>query len=227
VELVPVIRSLGARVVALTGPPHGTLARLADLALCWGEAREADATGLVPTVSAALTLALGDALTVAVMEARGFGTGQYRLFHPSGAIGTKLTLRVVDLLRGPTTNPTVAVTATFGEALEAVTRHTWGGVSVVDGARRLVGILTDGDIRRTIQVFRGSVADLLASPVAERMTRNPATVRADALAIDALRLMEEHRPRPLNLLAVVDEEGRAVGVLHIHTLVQAGLAEDR
>lgn len=226
-ELVPTIRNLGAKVIALTGPSHSPLAKAADVALCWGEIREADAMGLVPTVSAALTLAIGDALTVAVMERRGFGASDYRLFHPSGAIGTKLTLRVIDLLRGPHTHPHMRDGGTFAEAIEVLTRHTLGGVSVVDAQGRLVGLLTDGDVRRTIQVAKGDVATLLGRPIGEVMTRSPVTVRPEALAIDALRVMEGHQPRPINLVPVVDEHGRAVGMLHVHTLVQAGLTGER
>ncbi len=226
-ELVPVMRNLGAKVIALTGAANGALAQEADVALCWGEMREADSTGLVPTVSAALTLGLGDALTVAVMEQRGFGVGDYQLFHPSGAIGTKLTMRVLDLLRGPHTNPCVQATATFGEALEVVTRNTLGGVSIVDDAGKLVGIITDGDVRRCMQVASGSVADLLARPVSELMTADPTAVRAESLAIDALRTMEDRKPTPIMLLPVIDEEDRAVGMVHLHTLVQAGLTSDR
>lgn len=224
VDLVPVMKNLGARVIALTGNAASPLGRAADLALVWGEMREADATGLVPTVSAALTLAMGDALTVALMERRGFGASQYRLFHPSGAIGAKLTLRVIDLLRGPHTNPTVPESATFQQALDAVTRSTLGGVSVVDADGRLVGLITDGDVRRTIQVAQGSVGALLSRPAREVMSQGPTSIGPEALALDALRRMEEHKPRPINLICVADAAGRAVGLLHVHTLVQAGLA---
>ncbi len=227
IELVPVIRDLGAKMIALTGAPNSALGRDADVVLSWGEIEEADTTGLVPTVSAALTLALGDALTVALMQRRGFDAGDYRLFHPSGAIGTKLTLRVIDLLRGPHTNPTVPEDATFQEALEVVTRGTQGGVNVVDAEGKLVGLMTDGDVRRCIQVAEGSVGDLLATPVSELMTTTPTTTAADTLAIEALRAMESHKPRPVYLLPVVDADGRAVGLLHVHTLVQAGLTSDR
>lgn len=227
IDLVPVIKDLGAKVVALTGPEESALVRMADVALTWGEIREADATGLVPTASAALTLAIGDALTIALMERRGFGMGQYRIFHPSGSIGTKLTLRIVDILRGPHTNPIVLRQATFQEALDVMTRNTLGGVNVIDDERRLVGILTDGDVRRCMQKASGSVGDLLARPIEELMTPDPTSVRADVLAIDALRTMEEHTPRPIYLLPVVDEEGRAVGLVHVHDLVQAGLTSDR
>ncbi len=227
IELVPVMRELGAKIIALTGAEQSPLAQASEVVLSWGEIREADPTGLVPTVSAALTLALGDALTVALMEQRGFGMGDYRLFHPSGAIGTKLTLRIVDLLRGEHTNPCVPQTASFAQTLEVVTRNTQGGVNVVDEDGKLVGILTDGDVRRTMQVASGSVGDLLARPVRELMTRGPTAVPAAALAIDALRLMEDHQPRPIFLLPVVDDEGRPVGLVHIHALVQAGLTSDR
>lgn len=226
-ELVPTMRNLGAKVIAFTGPPESPLARAADVALCWGEFREADPTGLVPTVSAALTLALGDALTVALMERRGFSTDDYRLFHPSGAIGTKLTLRVVDLVRGDHTNPIVDQGASFEEALERVTTSTLGGTSVVDEHGKLVGILTDGDVRRCMQGATGSVGDLLARPIGELMTREPTAIDSETLALDALRLMEGHKPRPIYLLPVVDAEGRPVGMIHLHTLVQAGLTADR
>jgi arabinose-5-phosphate isomerase len=227
VDLVPVMKNLGARVIAMTGSATSALGRAADLTLAWGEVREADSMGLVPTVTAALTLALGDALTVAVMERRGFGAGQYRLFHPSGAIGTKLTLRVIDLLRGPHTNPTVPLDATFQEALAAVTKGTLGGVSVVDAAGRLVGLITDGDVRRTIQRAGGTVEALLQRPAREVMTRTPTTARPEMLAFDALHVMERHQPGQLNLLPVVDAEGRAVGMIRLHDLVQAGLAAER
>ncbi len=227
IELVPVMRNLGAKIIALTGGDQSPLAKASEVVLCWGEIREADPTGLVPTVSAALTLALGDALTVALMQQRGFGMGDYRLFHPSGAIGTKLTMRIVDLLRGAHTNPVVAETATFAEALEQVTSNTLGGTSVVDDAGALTGILTDGDVRRCMQQASGSVSDLLARPVSELMTRGPTSVNISVLALDALRTMEGHEPSPIFLLPVIDDDGRPVGMVHLHTLVQAGLASDR
>jgi arabinose-5-phosphate isomerase len=227
VDLVPVMKNLGARVIAFTASANSTLGRAADLTLAWGELKEADPMGLVPTVTSAVTLALGDALTVAVMERRGFGAGQYRLFHPSGAIGTKLTLRVIDLLRGPHTNPTVPDAATFQQALDAVTRGTLGAVSVVDATGRLVGLVTDGDVRRTIQRAGGSVADLLERPVGEVMTRRPTVVAPDRLAFEALEVMERHQPGQLNVLPVVDADGRAVGMIRLHDLVLAGLTAER
>lgn len=230
--VVPSFRVIGAKVVALTGPAASPLARAADVALCYGEVREADPTGVVPTVSGALTLALGDALTVAVMTRRGFRAKDYALVHPSGAIGRKLTLKVEHLLRGADTNPVVPMTAPFQAAIDALTKVPIGGVSVVDADGRLVGLLTDGDVRRTIAASDGSVRDLLARPVREFMTRRPTSIPADMLAIDALRTMETHTPRPVYVLPVVGAPGSAnagvvVGMIHMHTLVQAGLTSGK
>jgi arabinose-5-phosphate isomerase len=222
-DLLPVIRGLGAQVIALTASRSSPLAREAHVALCWGEVAEADPLGVVPTVSSALTLALGDALTVAVMTRRGFGAKDYALVHPSGAIGRKLTLRVVDLLRGDETNPRVRETATFSEAVTAISRHHLGGVSVVDAGGRLAGLVTEHDVRRAMETAKGTVADLLARPVADLMTRTPTSVPADALAFEALRTMETHRPRPVFLVPVVEATGKVVGMINLHSLMQAGL----
>jgi arabinose-5-phosphate isomerase len=226
-DLIPTIKSLGAGVIALTGPKSSALARAADIALTWGDVREADPLGVVPTVSSALTLALGDALTVAVMCKRGFGAKDYALVHPSGAIGRKLTLRVVDLLRGDETNPRVSDTASFHDALAAITKFVLGGVSVVDRDGRLVGLVTDGDVRRSMASAKGTVAALLALPVSAVMAKKPTVVAPDVLAFEALRVMETHQPRPVNLLPVVDSTGRAVGLIRLHDLVQAGLTSSK
>ena len=227
VDLVPVIKTLGAALVVLTGPKSSPLARAADVALCWGEAKEADPLGVVPTVSAALTLALGDALTVAVMTRRGFAAKDYALVHPSGAIGRKLTLRVVDLLRGDETNPRVGAGATFADAVAAISKHHLGGVSVVDGEGRLAGLVTERDVRAAMETADGTVQALLARPVTAVMTRTPTAVPADALAFDALRTMEGHRPRPVFLVPVVDAAGRVVGMINLHSLMQAGLTSGK
>ena len=229
-DLLPVVRDIEAKVIAFTASPHSPLARAADLALCWGTFKEADPMELVPTTSSAVTLALGDALTVAVMEqrmARGdFDRQRYHLFHPSGAIGAKLRTRVADLLRGDHTNPRVTDRASFGAALDEISQKLLGGVSIVDQEERLVGIFTDGDVRRTIQQAGGTAEALLETPITDWMTRGPTVVHHAQLAVEALTLMENHQPRPIFLLPVVDDEGRAVGMIHLHDLVRAGLAED-
>jgi arabinose-5-phosphate isomerase len=227
VDLVPVIQTLGAKLIVLTGPRSSPLARAADVALCWGEAKEADPLGVVPTVSSALTLALGDALTVAVMTRRGFAAKDYALVHPSGAIGRKLTLRVVDLLRGDETNPRVASDATFGDAVAAISKHHLGGVSVVDGTGRLAGLVTERDVRAAMERAKGTVKALLGKPVTAVMTKTPTSVAADALAFDALRTMESHKPRAVFLVPVVDGAGVVVGMINLHSLMQAGLTSGK
>ncbi len=229
-DLLPVVRDIEAKVIALTATAHSPLARASDLALCWGALKEADPMELVPTTSSAVTLALGDALTVAVMDqrmARGdFDRQRYHLFHPSGAIGAKLRTRVADLLRGNHTNPRVPDTASFATALDEISQKLLGGVSVVDDDGRLVGIFTDGDVRRTIQQAGGTAEALLETSITAWMTKSPTVVHHAQLAVEALQLMENHQPRPIFLLPVVDDDGRAVGMIHLHDLVRAGLAED-
>jgi arabinose-5-phosphate isomerase len=229
VDLLPVIRRLGVKVVAITADAGSTLGRLSDVCLCLGRAHEADLNGLIPTTSTTMTLALGDALTVALMEARNFTPADFALLHPKGALGKRLTLKVGDLLRGESTNPVVSDSATFEEALRVITRFKLGGVSVIDSDGLMVGILTDGDVRRINERFAaegGSVAAMMATPVLELMKRDPMAVAADTLAYDALAIMEGHQPRPIFILPVYLEAepgGRIpVGMLHLHALVQAG-----
>lgn len=223
--LLPPVKHIGAPVIAITGNCESTLARNADVVLELPKSPEADPHNLVPTTSTTLTLALGDALTVTLMQARGFSPQDFAVFHPQGMLGKRLTLIVGDLLRGEETNPVVANTASFGEALEVITRYMLGGVSVVDSDGRLAGIVTDGDVRRIIRRFivkGGTVAEAIATPVGELMTADPSVILCDTLAYDALKLMENHRPRPIFLLPVVDSERHPVGMLHLHALVQAG-----
>jgi arabinose-5-phosphate isomerase len=229
VELLPVIKSLGIPVIAMTARADSTLARMADAALLLGEVQEADPHNLVPTTSTTLALALGDALTVALMEARGFTPADFAVLHPKGMLGKRLTLLVRDLLRGAETNPVVSESASFAEALSVITRFKLGGTSVVDTDGALVGIVTDGDVRRINERFAsegGSVAAMMATPVRGLMIREPSSVHVDTLASQALSEMENHKPRPIFILPVyeLDDAQRRipVGMLHLHALVQAG-----
>jgi len=229
-SLLLAVKHIGVPVVAITANEGGSLARQAEVVLALGDAQEADPHNLVPTTSTTLTLALGDALTVALMEARGFTPEDYAVFHPHGMLGKRLTLQVGHLLRGPETNPTVGRQATFGEALEEITRFLLGGVSIVEADGRLAGIITDGDVRRIIRRFTkegGTVAEAISTPVEQLMTTSPTFVDADALAYDALKLMENHKPRPIFILPVVDSSHHPVGMLHLHALVQAGFKTSR
>lgn len=224
-DLIPAAKSFGALLIGITAHPESTLARLADVALLIGDVREADPYNLVPTTTTTLSLALGDALVVALMRAKGVTPERFAVLHPKGMLGKRLTLQVADLLNGESTNPRVPVTASFHEALEVITRYTLGGTSVVDAAGHLAGILTDGDVRRIIARFGvdgTSVSEVLATPVSELMTANPKRVSGELLAFEVLGLMENNKPRPIFVMPVVDTENRPIGLLHLHALVQAG-----
>jgi arabinose-5-phosphate isomerase len=223
--LLPPIKHLGVPVVAITGSLGSTLARDAEAVLQLAPAPEADPHDLVPTTSSTLSLAVGDALVVALMEAREFTPEDFAVFHPQGMLGKRLTLHVSGLLGESETNPVVCTSDTFGVALEVITLHKLGGTSVVCDQGKLTGIITDGDIRRIISRFivrGGTVAEAIQTSVAELMTKDPSYVGSDALAYDALKMMENHQPRPIFLLPVVDKLKRPVGMIHLHDLVQAG-----
>jgi arabinose-5-phosphate isomerase len=225
INLLGPVSHLNVPVIAITGNGDSSLARGASVVLLLQDAAEADRHNIVPTTSTTLTLALGDALTITLMEARGFTPQDFAVFHPMGSLGRRLTLQVGDLLRGDETNPVIAEHDSLGEALKIITQYMLGGVSIVDEAGKLSGIITDGDIRRIISRFAeqgGTVAAVMATPVLGLMTRNPSSVSSTTLAYDALKTMENHQPRPIFILPVVDKLSRPVGMLHLHALVQAG-----
>jgi len=156
------------------------------------------------------------------MKLKRFTPQDYAFIHPRGMIGLKLTLKVSDLLRGEETNPRVSVNCAFREALTAITKFKLGGVSIVDDEGKLCGIITDGDVRRLMERWTGTVEELMNTKVSEIMTKTPTIISADELASKALELMENHKPRPIFLLPVVDSAGKPVGMIHLHDLVQAG-----
>ena len=219
------VRTLDVPVIAITRNPDSTLGRQSDALLLLADAPEADPHNLVPTTSTTLTLALGDALTIALMQMREFTPEEFAVFHPSGMLGKRLTLRVSDLLRGEESNPVIARSSGFSKALEVITSYALGGTSVVNEDGSLAGILTDGDVRRVFSSPASelsSVAEVMQTPVADLMTSSPSFIRSDQLAYDALQMMENHKPRPIMILPVLDSLNRPVGMLNIHTLVQAG-----
>lgn len=224
-DLLAPVKHIGVPVVAITGNSDSTLAQEASAVLLLAPAPEADPHNLVPTTSTTLTLAMGDALVVALMQARQFTPEDFAVFHPRGMLGKRLTLHVRDLLRGDETNPVVRMATTFGDTLEVITRFKLGGACLVDGEGKLAGIITDGDIRRIFRQFalKGlTVAEAGTVPAGELMTGDPTYIRSDELAYNALSMMETHQPSPIFLLPVVDTLMRPVGMLHLHALVQAG-----
>jgi arabinose-5-phosphate isomerase len=215
--IVPIVKRKGARLIAMTGNPLSSLAREADVHLDASVAQEACPLGLAPTASTTAALALGDALAVALLDARGFGAEDFARSHPGGALGRRLLVHVRDLMHGGDALPCVHQDALLTEALLEITRKGLGMTAVVDGRNRLVGIYTDGDLRRTLEKTQD---DIRALKVADAMSRNPRTISPDRLAAEAVQLMERHK---INGLLVADEEGAPVGALNMHDLLRAGV----
>lgn len=219
IRILPVIKRLGASLVAMTGNPGSTLARTGDVFLDISVKEEACPLGLAPTASTTATLAMGDALAVALLLQRGFRAEDFALFHPGGALGKKLILRVEDLMHKGEAVPLVKETTPMSEALFVITSKGLGITGVTGPAGDLTGIITDGDLRRALE--KG--ADILDRTAGGLMTRNPKRIRRDELAASALQRMEEYS---ITTLFVFDDESgdRPVGVIHLHDLLKAGLA---
>jgi arabinose-5-phosphate isomerase len=213
--LLPVLKRQGNAMVAMTGRPASTLAREADVHLDVSVPAEACPLDLAPTASTTAALALGDALAVALLEARGFTADDFARSHPAGSLGRRLLLHITDVMHGGDEVPRVRGEATLSEALVEMSRKRLGMTSVVDADGRLLGLFTDGDLRRTLD---DAAVDLRATPISAVMTRTPKTIGSDALAAEAAQLMEAHK---INALLVLDGERRVVGALNIHDLLRA------
>jgi arabinose-5-phosphate isomerase len=214
-ELVPILKRLGLPLVALTGRADSTLGRAADVVLDVSVAEEACPLGLAPTASTTATLAMGDALAVALLERRGFRPEDFAALHPAGTLGRKL-LKVGDLMHTGTALPVVTDATPMADTLLEITSKRLGVTAVVDDQGRLVGVVTDGDLRRAL----ARPGDILARVAAEVMSRGPKTVAAEALAAEALAIMERHA---ITALFVVEPAGRPAGVIHLHDLLRAGV----
>lgn len=216
-EILPAVKRRQVKLIAVCGVTESTLSQAADVTLDAACEREACPLGLAPTASALVALALGDALAMAVMAARGFSTDDYAATHPGGSLGRRLLLRVSDVMHTGEDNPTISPETTVLEALLTMsTAPVRGVVTVVDEASRLIGLFTDGDFRVLMQrrVDREAV---LNGPIGEVMTRKPTTVPPDLLAAEALSIMET---REFDNLPVVDQAGRAVGMVDIQDLMK-------
>jgi arabinose-5-phosphate isomerase len=213
-RIVPLVKRQGAKLVVISGSADSSLAREADVFLDAGVAQEACPLNLAPTASTTAALALGDALAVALLDARGFSADDFARSHPGGSLGRKLLTHVVDVMRTGERIPQVRSGATLLDAILEITRKGMGMTTVVDADGRLVGLFTDGDLRRTME----RNADLRATGVDEVMTRAPRSIRPEALAVEAVQVMEQ---RKSTQLPVVDDRGRLVGALNIHDLFHA------
>ena len=214
--LLPILKRLGIPMITMTGKAHSPLAEAAEVNLDIRVASEACPLDLAPTSSTTVTLVMGDALAVALLEARGFTAEDFALSHPGGILGRRLLLRVNDIMHAGERVPRVDPETSLLDALGEITAKGLGMTTVVDQKQTLVGVFTDGDLRRAVD--RGH--DIRQVSIANIMSRNPTTVRQEALAVEALTIMEN---RKITALVVTDEQNRAVGVIHMHDLLRAGL----
>jgi len=212
--LLPVLKRQGNVLLAMTGRPGSTLARAADVHLDVSVPAEACPLALAPTSSTTASLAMGDALAVALLDARGFTADDFARSHPAGSLGRRLLLHITDVMHSGEDLPKVQAGASLSEALVEMSRKRLGMTAVVDAAGVLIGLFTDGDLRRALD----SDLDVRTARIQDVMTRQPRTIGADQLAVEAARLMETHQ---INGLIVVDDAGRAVGALNIHDLLRA------
>ncbi|HEX9024790.1 MAG TPA: KpsF/GutQ family sugar-phosphate isomerase [Geobacteraceae bacterium] len=218
-RILPVIKRIGASLIVMAGNPGSTLARSGDVFLDVSVKEEACPLGLAPTASTTATLAMGDALAVALLLKRGFKAEDFALFHPGGALGKKLILKVEDLMHTGADLPLVASAALMREALFTITAKGLGITGVTDAAGALVGVITDGDLRRAL----GKGADILNSSAGDLMTVRPKRINRTELAARALQQMEQYSITSLFIFEN-DEASKPVGIIHLHDLLKAGIA---
>ncbi|MCG6966646.1 MAG: KpsF/GutQ family sugar-phosphate isomerase [Chromatiaceae bacterium] len=216
ITIVPLIKRMGAPLISMTGKRDSTLAREADVDLDVSVAKEACPLDLAPTASTTTALVMGDALAIALLEARGFTAEDFAMSHPGGSLGRRLLLRVHDIMHRGDRIPVVASHAPMRDALMEMTDKGLGMTAVVDANGRAVGVFTDGDLRRCLD--RG--LDVRNATVDEAMTPGGKRIAPDRLAVEALNLMEEKK---INALLVIDDDGRLCGALNMHDLLRAGV----
>ncbi|TQR72575.1 KpsF/GutQ family sugar-phosphate isomerase [Acinetobacter sp. RF14B] len=215
--LMPLIKHLGVPLITISGDDRGPMPQNADVALTLGDIQEACPLGLAPTSSTTATLALGDALAVALLDARGFTSDDFARSHPAGALGKRLLLHVKHLMHTGEDLPKVAPNTPMNKVLYEISDKRLGLTTIVDEQERLLGIFTDGDLRRLIDKQQGFDVNLLVQDV---MIQNPWTISQEARAVEALERMNE---RKINQFVVVDETNKVIGVISMHDLIQAGV----
>ena len=213
-EIVPLVKRRGAKLIAITGHADSALARDADVHLDAGVEKEACPLNLAPTASTTAALALGDALAIALLDARGFSADDFARSHPRGRLPRQALLHVSDMMRRGAELPSVPESASLKQAVREMTRGSLGMTAVLDAAGRVAGVFTDGDLRRALEA--GTQVD--SARVAQLMTRGPRTIAPGALAAEAVQIMEAHK---VNQLLVIDGRGSLVGALNMHDLFRA------
>jgi arabinose-5-phosphate isomerase len=220
VGMLPFLKHRGVPIVAIVGNIDSTLGRRADAALDASVDQEACPLNLAPTASTTVALAVGDALAMALMRVKGLTPDDFAVNHPAGRLGKRLTLKVADLMHDGNKCPSILLGSSWIEVVRAISVGGLGAVNVIDQAGRLAGVITDGDVRRTIETKDHDSLTRLTCD--ELMTRNPVVAGPDLLAYDALRLMED-RPSQISVLPVVDNERMCLGLIRLHDIVRSGL----
>ena len=216
VRILPLIKRLGVPLIAMTGNPASTLSIISTVHLNVAVEQEACPLGLAPTSSTTAALVMGDALAVSLLDARGFTRDDFALSHPGGSLGRRLLLRVSDIMHCDDEMPSVPATALIGSALLEMTEKKLGMTAIVNESNRVIGIYTDGDLRRTL----ARNIDIQNTTISEVMTPQCALISANILAAEAMQIMEQKK---INALIVVDEQNIAVGALNMHDLIRAGI----
>lgn len=217
VGLLPSIKQLGITIIALTGNKHSTLAQAADAHLDVSVSREACPLNLAPTSSTTASLVMGDAIAIALLQAKGFTSEAFAMSHPGGSLGRRLLLRVDDLMRTGSAIPTVLPQAKLSDALVEITHKRLGMTAIINEENKILGIFTDGDLRRTFD----KDVDIRNLTIGEVMTANCRTIKPGLLAAEALHLMENYK---ITALLVSDEQNHLLGVLHMHDLLERGMS---
>jgi len=220
IALLPTFKRMNLRLICLTGRPLSTLARNSDVVLDVSVKEEACPMNLVPTASTTVTLAMGDALAVALLEKRGFKEEDFALFHPGGTIGRRLLLTVGEMMHTGADIPMVDEESTMKDVICVITSKKLGMTTVVDQDKRLTGIITDGDLRRLLEKETGKGTDILKLRAKEVMTRNPKVLHKGALAVSAVQIMETHS---ITSLVILDNDRTVSGIIHLHDLLKKGI----
>ena len=214
--IIPVIKRLGAKLIAMTGNPDSTLAQLADTHVCVKVSQEACPLGLAPTSSTTATLVMGDALAVALLNARGFTADDFALSHPGGSLGKRLLLRLTDIMHKDERLPTVAKSAKIKDALVEMSLKGLGMTAIIDDNSQLMGLFTDGDLRRILD----AKIDIHQDSITSVMTKNPYVAKQDMLAAEALKIMEDKK---INGLIIVNDNNQPIGAMNMHDLLKSGV----
>ena len=219
ISILPSLRRIGAKLICVVGNADPTLAKNADIVLLAKVEREACPLNLAPTTSTTVALALGDALAICLLEQQHFTPENFAIFHPGGSLGRKLLLTVENIMHGGADNPVVHKGSTVRDALFVMTDKGLGATNVVNESGKLIGLVTDGDVRRGLD----SGSNFLEWPVEDMMTKMPRTITQEKLAAEAMHMMEKNQPRPITVLPVVDQEGQCLGIVHITDLLRRGI----